>query len=127
MQFCFQVSAWKRVIQHTYVLAHVWRQKDNSFVQLLSEIRAGRLSDIHRAKLNECVGRMFDSHISPTRLFARREDVAATNQQHLEALPGLSCVFKAFDTEKYPNSQFLTALQVCLQAAVQQRSQLRLF
>jgi hypothetical protein len=94
------------------VLRQVWRQKDNEFIEILSEIREGRLSDKHRLRLNQCVGRQFDVQIAPTRLFARREDVASTNERELAALPGLSCVFKAFDTEKYPNSQFLTALQV---------------
>jgi ATP-dependent DNA helicase PIF1 len=44
VKFAFQAATWKECIDHTFNLTRVFRQKDQGFVDMLNEMRFGRLS-----------------------------------------------------------------------------------
>jgi len=42
--FCFELTLWNKIIQHTIHLTEVFRQEDNKFVNLLNRLRVGKPS-----------------------------------------------------------------------------------
>jgi ATP-dependent DNA helicase PIF1 len=54
IKFCFEAKSWKSVIKNTYELTKPFRQNDDVFVNILNEIRIGKLSDENLKILNKC-------------------------------------------------------------------------
>ena len=50
VKFAFEAQLWKETIQKTYNLTKVFRQRDQEFVDMLNEMRFGRLSQQSIAK-----------------------------------------------------------------------------
>ena len=49
--FVFETAAWRNLDFVNVVLKHVWRQKDPTFVNMLNELRFGKVSDATVARL----------------------------------------------------------------------------
>ena len=96
--FAFDAQCWNRVVQHKVNLTQVFRQKDESFVTMLNEMRFGKLSQktIEAFKKLERVP-TYDAEIVPTELFPRREDVDRANMDRLKALQTESQSYRAQD------------------------------
>lgn len=45
VKFCFQSEAWSKCVQLTFELKKVHRQKDSVFVNLLNNVRIGKITD----------------------------------------------------------------------------------
>lgn len=88
MKFAFEAEAWHSTIQRTFNLTKVFRQKDQEFVDMLNEMRFGRLSSKSIAKFRSLSRNIvYEDGLGPTELFPRREDVERSNglrMQHLE-------------------------------------------
>jgi len=94
--FVFEAAAWKRCIQDSVVLRTVHRQSDPTFLKILDEARAGRLSqnsiEILETRRNNDWKRL---EIKPTLLFTRRADVEQINMTQLQKCQGPDYTFKA--------------------------------
>ena len=56
VRFCFQSPVWDRLVQSSFVLTKVFRQRESSFVTLLNDIRWGNFKGtLLRACCTQCV------------------------------------------------------------------------
>lgn len=87
--YLFQDPIWTELIDKTVVLTQVYRQKDKAFVDLLTRIREGRITnedvELIRSTTNNELG---DGSIAPTVLFCRNVDVDRMNYKELAKLEG---------------------------------------
>lgn len=97
---CFDAKSWKSCIQFTLQLTEVFRQRDPQFIQVLTEMRHGKLSDETCALLKslERTPDYPDDGIQATELFALREEVDKANHRYLRALKGPVYVYEPQDT-----------------------------
>ncbi len=88
--FCFQSEKWNEIIQKSFTLNQVFRQKDSEFVSILNSIRFGNFTNIISQTLAPCVNREFqcDDGILPTRICTHRKEVDDLNLRELSFLPG---------------------------------------
>lgn len=96
----FESAVWQQMFPpaNCVRLTKVFRQTDATFVQLLDDVRVGRLPPTSRAIVDACARELPVVHgIEPTVLHATRADVDETNQTHLDALAGEAAVFEAED------------------------------
>ncbi|BEI91501.1 uncharacterized protein CcaverHIS019_0403210 [Cutaneotrichosporon cavernicola] len=86
-RFCFESTTWTQAIHKQVNLSKVFRQKDERFVNMLNEMRFGRLTP----ESIETFRRLdrpipCPEGIVPTELFPRREDVDRSNMTRLRNL-----------------------------------------
>jgi ATP-dependent DNA helicase PIF1 len=88
------------VATRLFNLRTVFRQTDPSFVQLLNEVRIGKISEQSWAQLEACRKTEWpaDDPTEPTRLFPHRDVVDRMNSEMLSSLPGESHTYDAEDT-----------------------------
>ncbi|WVW80758.1 hypothetical protein I302_102744 [Kwoniella bestiolae CBS 10118] len=86
-KFCFEADMWQETIHMSVNLSKVFRQKDPRFIDMLNEMRFGKLTpqsiQAFRGLSREV---RYDDAIEPTELFPRREDVDRANQTRLNQL-----------------------------------------
>lgn len=99
-KFCFEALSWSSCIDVCVELKTVFRQADDVFIDLLSEVRAGRMTQSKIAfELSQCTRALnIDDGILPTRLFTHRIDVNALNETELQKLNGRMVIFEAQDS-----------------------------
>ncbi|GAA5924183.1 hypothetical protein JCM1841_006870 [Sporobolomyces salmonicolor] len=95
--FAFEAQAWKSCIDHTVNLTQVFRQKDTEFIDMLNEMRFGKLSQESIKKFYSLSREPAYNGIEPTELFPMRHQVEHANQNRLKALQGDAVTFKADD------------------------------
>jgi ATP-dependent DNA helicase PIF1 len=104
-EICKRSTAWKRwrngspPAGQSIVLRRIYRQTDGAFLNLLGEIRIGRVTDERLRYLNERCCRALSSQdgIVATRLFPLNRDVDAINAQRLAELPAREVQYKCED------------------------------
>lgn len=98
-RFCFESSAWRRAIQKTILLNKVFRQKDNSLITMLNEIRYGNRVSFESRNLIASLERTIDypDGIQATELYPTRAEVSHANRKRMELLPGEVISFSAVD------------------------------
>jgi len=104
---CFEAKTWKSVVPDCYQLNTIFRQKgDQTFVNLLNEVRSGVISDMTWRLLESCQRRNWStdkelsdetSTIEATQLFPHREIVETTNNARLKQLEGEIVCYEAQD------------------------------
>ena len=96
-KFCFQTHTWRaaglsKADGGTVQLEEVIRQKhDRPFVNVLNEIRKGRISRDTIDVLNKCLlekKKLPTDGITPTQLYCYNTDVDFENKKNLDKLPG---------------------------------------
>ena len=100
-KFVFESNAWKHHIQTTIVLTTVHRQTDTEFLKILSEARAGHLSEesiriLETRRISPDFFKKKSKTILPTLLFTRRDDVETINSRYLLKCEGPDQVFQVF-------------------------------
>ncbi len=98
----------------TIQLEHVYRQQDMDFIDILNQIRGGRLSEQALALLNRCYRPGFEPNASETfiRLTTHNNQANTYNDNKLNALPDNAFQFQAqikgtFPDYSYPTSEML--------------------
>lgn len=90
-EFCFESSVWRQLfpINSHIRLTRVFRQKDDNFVKVLSQIRIGRISEKSNLLLQGRVGvsPFEDGVVVCPRLFPLRADADNFNQRMFSLLP----------------------------------------
>lgn len=83
-KFSFEAEAWERANPTVCYLTEQHRQSDQKFLEILSAMRAGTITDEHKDILIQCVmpGK------PDTQLFTHNADVEALNTLELAKLPG---------------------------------------
>ncbi|CAM9900314.1 unnamed protein product [Ectocarpus sp. 4 AP-2014] len=122
-KLCFEARSWKACVQETVELKLVYRQQDNNFVKLLSEIRWGQCTPEVLAKLRSCAEssttnamgggegsspQVVDNGIEKTQLLTHKADVLKVNEERLGRLDGAEVVSKAENRGNRP--EFLRQL-----------------
>ncbi|KIJ55800.1 hypothetical protein M422DRAFT_151421 [Sphaerobolus stellatus SS14] len=128
VKFAFEAQKWGECIQRTFNLTKVFRQKDQDFVNMLNEMRFGKLTKASIAKFKSLARPViYEDGIEPTQLFPRREDVERANQERLSRLTGERETYYASDggaaEEGIRNKQLANlmappVLQLCIDAQV---------
>lgn len=98
MQFAFESEAWEKANLKICYLTEQHRQSDSEFLQILSFMRQGFVTDTQKNKLRAC-------SIDPapeTHLFTHNIDVDRMNQEELDKLPGESKRFTARTSAVHP-------------------------
>jgi ATP-dependent DNA helicase PIF1 len=87
-QFCFESDDWCEVfpIENHIVLKTIFRQNDSEYVEILQEVRHGKLSKKSIDVLNRYVGRDKDMSTVITKIFPIRKRVAYINKEMFEKL-----------------------------------------
>lgn len=86
-KFAFEAEYWKKTVKKTFNLTKVFRQSDPEFVDMLNEMRFGRLSDQSVQKFMRLSRPLqYDDGVSATELFPRREDVERANGTRMRTL-----------------------------------------
>ncbi|QRV74297.1 ATP-dependent DNA helicase PIF1 [Ceratobasidium sp. AG-Ba] len=96
-KFAFEAEKWSECVERTFNLTKVFRQKDPRFVDMLNEMRFGRLTPASIRTFHELARPIDDGDIDATELFPRREDVDRANNLRMAALPGREESFPARD------------------------------
>lgn len=95
MSFCFESPHWNNVFDYQVLLDKSFRQKDETYVAVLNEIREGRLSKQGYNLLRKRVGKSppEDSPVKPVILYPTKNHVNILNQTRLTELEGEGIVF----------------------------------
>ncbi|TIB69249.1 hypothetical protein E3Q18_00259 [Wallemia mellicola] len=104
--FCFDAESWTRVIAHTINLRQVFRQRDETFINMLNEMRFGKLSE-SSIKTFRSLSRplQFDDQIQPTELYPLRQQVDQSNTGRMNQLDGDTKTYTALDSGELPIDQ----------------------
>ena len=94
--FCFQSKAWKELNLRSFTLDEAFRQKDQNFVELLDNIRFGRVNqndiDILKSRFNRIDQ---NSSVKPTILVTHNSQMEMINKSKLKDIPSPSKIFNA--------------------------------
>jgi len=115
MKFVFESERWPHIINTTFELKSIQRQKDPVFQDILNAARYGKITEQHINKLKEREGLDWKTHkIKPTLLFSRRVDVDTVNESNLKALTGERHTYtaKTVRDEKAPPSLSIKSPEV---------------
>ncbi|KAK7872455.1 hypothetical protein R5R35_014250 [Gryllus longicercus] len=105
-RFCFQSSVWDECIHASFELTQVHRQSDPVFIDILQNIRIGRVTDEISEKLNATSKQNINKEgIQATRLCSHTKEAEIINSNKLKALTGASKVFCAVDSDPTAASQ----------------------
>jgi ATP-dependent DNA helicase PIF1 len=108
--FAFQSKVWHDANFENVILDEVFRQKNRRFINVLHEIRQGRISDEADSFLARCNRPLPPRNgIKPTILYAKNVNVSKENDQELAMLPGEEHLYKAVDRVEVFNDGFKVA------------------
>ena len=98
--YAFESPLWqKELSSNTIYLNQILRQDNPEFIQMLSEIRLGIISETSRQALNGRRNKTAEGPIQPTILYPHRKTVEETNNKKLDELKYEKRVFTAKDTK----------------------------
>jgi len=115
--FCFESEMWQKALQdrnsqtqNCFELTEVFRQKDATLLDVLSEVRHNKVTP-HGVDILSKMSRALkvQAGIEPTRLFPTNAKADAVNNERLAALPGgqgQEVVYEAWD--KVPEGAIIT-------------------
>ncbi|XP_076645770.1 pif1 DNA helicase [Halictus rubicundus] len=99
-KFCFQSSAWERCVHFNFELRTVHRQKDPEFVNILNNIRIGRVTDDIAEILKATAKQKIENNgILATRLCSHVNEAEEINEFQLNELKGESKTYTAQDSD----------------------------
>jgi ATP-dependent DNA helicase PIF1 len=103
MKYCFESSIWEDIFDIEIHLIQIFRQTDETYANILNQIREGKLFKKSFLRLKERCVECEDSIIKPTKLMPRKLEVNTINLQELEKLEGEE---RTFDIKVAPSSLF---------------------
>ncbi|XP_076285500.1 pif1 DNA helicase [Lasioglossum baleicum] len=99
-KFCFQSSAWEKCVHFNFELRTVHRQKDPEFVDILNNLRIGRVTDNIAEVLKATAKQKIENNgILATRLCSHVNESEEINEFQLNALKGESKTYFAQDSD----------------------------
>ena len=104
--FFFGSRALQETRHVTIELQHVYRQTDQSFVDILNKVRAGSLSPAETALLNARVSRSDDTPEGVIRLTTHNRTADSYNERRMEAIRGGARYYRATVEGTFPETSF---------------------
>ena len=97
--YCFESQSWRRAIKKTILLNKVFRQKDNSLIEMLNEIRYGERISVTSINLIASLDRTIEygDGLEATELYPTRMEVTHANAKRMQNLSGREMTFTATD------------------------------
>ncbi|OMH85967.1 ATP-dependent DNA helicase pfh1 [Zancudomyces culisetae] len=88
--FVFESPLWEKVVAHEIVLTRVFRQRDMEFIDMLNEIRLGKMRPETQERLSMLSRepKYPNDGIKATELYSLRSQVEGANIRSLNQLPG---------------------------------------
>jgi len=111
-RFAWQSPSWKDLALKTCYLQEKFRQDDNRLIQILDEIRSGKISSSSHDILETRYQKELNIDFVPTKLYTHNIDVDRINQDELNKLPSPPKIF-TFDgkgSQKNIEKVFKTSL-----------------
>lgn len=97
-QFCFESELWDNVFKEDcqIELIKIFRQNDEIYMNILNQIREGKIKRKSNTLLNNIVGREIDKNLIsiPTKLYPTKNSVEFINNYNLENLNSEIKIFK---------------------------------
>jgi ATP-dependent DNA helicase PIF1 len=97
-RFCFESEEWNSVFQRDcqIQLVKIFRQTDETYSNILNQIREGKIKRKSNDLLLQYVGRPFDPNLvaEPTKLYPTRNKVENINNTKMSALQGIEKEYK---------------------------------
>ena len=119
--FCFESPTWETTFarENHIQLRTPYRQKDPEYIQVLEEVRAGKLSEKTINILADRLGATVpDSVIKPTKLFPRNADADMVNQNMYAQIKEPEILY---ESTKIENMQFFSDTAIPIPQDVQNR------
>lgn len=96
IDFCFKSSIWKELQLCPIILSKPFRQQDPEFIEILQDLRIGRLTAKICESLGARIGKIDQNPlIRPTILTTHNFKVEQINQSELRRIPGKEFTFEA--------------------------------
>ncbi|KAJ3575906.1 hypothetical protein NP233_g801 [Leucocoprinus birnbaumii] len=97
-RFAFEAKSWSSCIGLPMMLKKVFRQKDQTFANMLNEMRYGKMQE-STVRIFKTLDRKvtYTDGIEPTELYPTRREVAGANSWRLERLTGEPQTYEAQD------------------------------
>jgi ATP-dependent DNA helicase PIF1 len=100
VQFCFESPLWEEVfkIENIIVLKKIFRQTDEKYIDILNQIREGKLKKINNDFLLNFINNKplnENDGIMPTQIFSTKHRVNEINGREMTKLTGEEIVFEA--------------------------------
>ncbi|KAG5368268.1 ATP-dependent DNA helicase PIF1 [Yarrowia sp. C11] len=97
--FAFEAESWSTVIESTFLLTKVFRQKDPTFANMLNQLRTQSLEQSSLDGFMSLARPIsVPDGIIPTELFPTRREVDRSNYSKLSTLKGKTYTFDALET-----------------------------
>jgi ATP-dependent DNA helicase PIF1 len=87
-KMCFESPLWNDTYDVQIVLDKVFRQKNNTYLKILNEIREGHISKFGVDTLKKYIRQQKDGEKQPVTLFSTKKQANEYNQKRMNALPG---------------------------------------
>ncbi|XP_014598921.1 PREDICTED: ATP-dependent DNA helicase PIF1 [Polistes canadensis] len=101
VKFCFQSMAWEKCVHFNFELRIVHRQKDPEFIEILNNIRIGRVTESISNTLKATAKQKIESNgILATRLCTHINEADEINDFQLNELKGESKTYIAQDSDQ---------------------------
>lgn len=99
LKYCFQTPAWFSINFKSVILTKVFRQTDQAWVNILSKLKVGEVTDDILQYLESLRRplRDLDSGVKPTRLYTHRSTVERENEEEFQKLTTQQYDFDAID------------------------------
>lgn len=91
--FCFESADWNNVFDIQIELTKIFRQKDEIYSKILTQIRRGVIKKNSDKILRSRVGLIYKGTIMPTKLYPTRARVDEMNRKSMDLLEGEPVVF----------------------------------
>ena len=102
-QYCFESPVWETLFDVEIHLNQIFRQTDETYANILNQIREGKLFKKSYLKLLERCKQCDDEIIKPTKLMPRKNDANIINIEEMSKLDGEE---KVFEIKVAPQSVF---------------------
>jgi ATP-dependent DNA helicase PIF1 len=96
--FAFDAESWSRCIEAAMTLKRVFRQRDQAFVDMLNDMRWGKISKHFIPKFHQLSREIpYEDGIGPTELYPTRNEVERANNTRLAQITEDPVYFHAVD------------------------------
>jgi ATP-dependent exoDNAse (exonuclease V) alpha subunit len=92
-RFAWQSPSWKDLELKSCYLQEKFRQKDNKLIQVLDEIREGKITEFTHKTLESRFQKELNSKFTPTKLYTHNFDVDRINNVEIRKLKGREKLF----------------------------------
>ena len=93
--FCFESPLWDKTFHSVVHLKKIFRQSDDTYSNILNQIRIGKLYKSGLDTLLKHVGKSYpDDSFRPTKLYPKKKEVEQINNSEYIQLPGEENVYK---------------------------------